>query len=139
MRDRTECADTDTISFALGNTILTKKNERELARRGRIRLDEARERIVARAAAGGEARLLTTIAMVRKEMSRKAVELMQAKASQMSWRRIDRRASCWEEPVTWAQLALSQSPASYRAPWWRRVSCASSFRALLFSRGSGDV
>lgn len=44
-------------------------------------MDEARERVVARAAGRGEGWLVTTNAMVRKEMSRKTVEYMQAKAS----------------------------------------------------------
>lgn len=44
-------------------------------------MEEARERIIARNAASGEPWLVATKAMVRKEMARKAVEVMKAKAS----------------------------------------------------------
>lgn len=75
---------TEVLFSAKKTTYKQKQNERELARRGQARLEEARERLVARAAASGEPRLVTTKAMVRKEMSKKAVEIMQAKASRTS-------------------------------------------------------
>lgn len=54
---------------------------RELAKRGLQRQQEARERVVKRAVARGEMGLFVTDAMVRQEMSRQAVELMQGKVS----------------------------------------------------------
>lgn len=55
--------------------------ERELAKRGLQRQREARERVVKKAVARGEMGLYVTDAMVRQEMSRQAVELMQGKVS----------------------------------------------------------
>lgn len=52
---------------------------RELARRGRARMQDARERLLARAAGKGESGLIVTRAMVRQEMSRRAVEIMHGK------------------------------------------------------------
>eukprot|EP00903_Cladosiphon_okamuranus_P007081 g6881.t1 len=52
---------------------------RELAKRGLQRQKEARERVVKKAIARGEMGLYVTDAMVRQEMSRQAVELMQGK------------------------------------------------------------
>ncbi|CAM9191270.1 unnamed protein product [Hapterophycus canaliculatus] len=54
-------------------------SSRELARRGLRRQQEARERVVKKAVARGEMGLYVTDAMVRQEMSRQAVELMQGK------------------------------------------------------------
>ncbi|CAM9356271.1 unnamed protein product [Scytosiphon promiscuus] len=54
-------------------------SSRELARRGLRRQQEARERVVKKAVARGEMGLYVTDAMVRQEMSRQAVELMQGR------------------------------------------------------------
>lgn len=59
---------------------------RELARRGRIRLDEARQAVAARAVARGEKGLMVTSAMVRQEMARGIVEKMQAKVGGKAFR-----------------------------------------------------
>lgn len=61
-------------------TFLAKhSSSRELAKRGLRRQQEARERVVKKAVARGEMGLYVTDAMVRQEMSRQAVELMQGK------------------------------------------------------------
>lgn len=63
------------------NKYMHVRGYRELAKRGLQRQQEARERVVKRAVARGEMGLFVTDAMVRKEMSRQAVELMQGKVS----------------------------------------------------------
>lgn len=52
---------------------------RELARRGRDRMDEARATVTARALTRGEDGLVVTRVMVRQEMARRVIELMHGK------------------------------------------------------------
>lgn len=55
------------------------EKNREIARRGRMRMEEAKDRVVAKAEARGEKGLLVTREMVHQDMSRSAIHLMRKK------------------------------------------------------------